>query len=308
MKETVIHKREMIGRDDNGHLVRATAKLYSLGDQAPYFSFTTDNGALLDKIREAFPEVAHFVNLHLCQTDGTPMHCEANALYYAKKADKVALARHLGIRQDQAQNLIGAVLCAEPGDDRKRVINQACAGLAASWEIAALACIDWLKADATEGDYMTDGALQWDDDLPAIHFDGDTLNLDNYFENGEDGIHVTWNGGDWYVFPNEDIAGQAARDYWEDMAHNDKAEFRAIVGEDALIAWCLGESYAVGTKAVSSLDSWLDLWLTTPEEHWASYDCEQREGYINKAFADEFGFDWGSRKDDEWLPIVLYRC
>lgn len=81
---------------------------------------------------------------------------------------------------------------------------------------------------------------------------------------------------EYYLFEDNETAGQLARDYWEDMARNDPTEFRAMVGDDTLIAWALGEYAGPGTTQVSSLDEWLDLWLDTPEEHWASYDSDER--------------------------------
>lgn len=97
-----------------------------------------------------------------------------------------------------------------------------------------------------------------------------------------------------------ETAGQNARDYWEDMAQNDKSEFICMVGEGTLVSWCLGDYAGPGTTKVSSLEEWLDLWLDTPEEHFASYDGEEIEGAaFNKHFENETGFN---REE-----IVLYR-
>lgn len=96
---------------------------------------------------------------------------------------------------------------------------------------------------------------------------------------------------DYYVFQDRDSAGQAARDYWKDMAENDPQEFTCIVGEEALIAWALGQNYAPGTIGVNSLEEWLDLYLDVPEEQWGSYDGCEIEGTISKALMEELGFD-----------------
>ncbi len=59
------------------------------------------------------------------------------------------------------------------------------------------------------------------------------------------------------------------------MAENDSKEFVCMVGEETLVAWALGQYAGPGSTHVQSLNEWLDLWLNTPEEHFASYDsCE----------------------------------
>jgi hypothetical protein len=60
------------------------------------------------------------------------------------------------------------------------------------------------------------------------------------------------------------------------MAKNDKEEFTCMVGEKCLVSWCLGESAGPGTTKVDSIDEWLDLWLDTPEEHFARYDGNEQ--------------------------------
>jgi len=81
--------------------------------------------------------------------------------------------------------------------------------------------------------------------------------------------------GDFILFEDSEIAGKEAREYWEDMAENDSKEFVCMVGEETLVAWALGQYAGPGSTHVQSLNEWLDLWLNTPEEHFASYDnCE----------------------------------
>jgi len=368
MKDTILYQRDMVGRDNNGHIVRATAKLYSLGTQDPYFSFTTGSGADHEKIREAFDDISHFVDLHLCGRDGAPMHTVANAIYHAENGNKESLANHLRINGFKAESIIGAFACIpskvrayamthdcdnfliKARDEHKKMIRH-CQGnddiaarkerdnlgntieqieagglptyhkiliqqrrtrymerivdtLRDQWQSEAGDCIAWLKDEDSE-DYVTDGALQWDDDSPAIQYDGETFNIDDSFSM-DDGLHVTWNGAEYYLFADSEIAGIAAREYWEDMARNDQTEFTCIVGEAALIVWGLGEFYAVGSTSVGSLEDWLDLWLDTPEEYWASYDSKERECYINESLADEFDFDW-NEDGEKWQLAVFYR-
>jgi hypothetical protein len=106
---------------------------------------------------------------------------------------------------------------------------------------------------------------------------------------------------EYYVFANRELAGESAREYWVDMAHNDQKEFICIVGEKALIEWSLGNSYGPGSSWVNSLEEWFDLWLDTPEEHFANYDGHEIEGIqCNQFFLDLIETD---NKND----IVMYR-
>ena len=108
---------------------------------------------------------------------------------------------------------------------------------------------------------------------------------------------TTEEGPEFIVAEDTEEAGKAAREYWADMAANDPAEFACMVGEETLVCWGLGTFAGPGTTKVKSLSEWLDLWLATPEEHFASYDgnaCEVRR--VGK-LVEEIGF----------VPSVAYR-
>jgi len=109
------------------------------------------------------------------------------------------------------------------------------------------------------------------------------------------------NGCEYKVFLDHEEAGEKAQEYWEDMANNDKEKFKCLVGTDNLISWCLGE--CAGTEKVESLEEWLDLWLDTPEEQWATYDGEEIEGIqCNKNLLVELDME-----DEDKSFIVMYR-
>ena len=108
------------------------------------------------------------------------------------------------------------------------------------------------------------------------------------------------NGTEYIIFKDQGSAGESARDYWEDMAKNDKSEFVCMVGEETLIDWCLSNLAGPGSTKVSSLEDWLDLWLDIPEEHFASYDGEEiGDIRFNKNLSNELGFDYSN--------AVIYR-
>jgi hypothetical protein len=96
---------------------------------------------------------------------------------------------------------------------------------------------------------------------------------------------------EWYVFEDSDTAGKAAREYWEDMAANDPREFTCMVGEETLISWGMGRYAGPGSTQVTNLNDWLDLWLTTPEEHFATYDGSECTCRMSKALMEELDFD-----------------
>ena len=104
-------------------------------------------------------------------------------------------------------------------------------------------------------------------------------------------VHTAGHRKEWIVFRTREDAGEAARAYWQNMADNDSSEFRCLVGDKALIAWGMGEWGGPGSTQVRSLTEWLDLWLETPEEHFASYDGEEIEDIeVGAEFEEEIGF------------------
>jgi hypothetical protein len=108
----------------------------------------------------------------------------------------------------------------------------------------------------------------------------------------------TEEGEEFYLAESSETAGEVARGYWKEMAEDDPKEFACIVGEKTLIQWGLGQWAGPGSTQVQSLEEWLDLWLDTPEETWASYDGTEREvTRVGKEIIEELGF----------VPTVAYR-
>lgn len=96
------------------------------------------------------------------------------------------------------------------------------------------------------------------------------------------------NGCEYYIFEDSEAAGQAAREYWQDMKDNDKSEFRCIIGDERLVEWACGESDSFG---ISSFDEFLDIVETVPEEQWAGYDgCEIEVDSMNNNLKNELGY------------------
>ena len=91
-----------------------------------------------------------------------------------------------------------------------------------------------------------------------------------------------------YIFEDEEEAGNYAREYWREMIEQDPDEAVHILGSDTLIQWALGRSAGPGSSKVSSLNEWLDLYKSAPEEHFESgpYDIEA----IGENLVEKLGF------------------
>jgi hypothetical protein len=137
-------------------------------------------------------------------------------------------------------------------------------------------------------------------DEPRIVIDGERYHVTN---SRQIGYGDTWEidteeGESFIVSEDDDTAGAAARDRWEDMAKNDPSEFACMVGEETLVAWALGQYASPGSTPVSSLTEWLDLVATVPSEEWAGYDGQERTVDRVGKLASELGY----------VPTVAYRC
>lgn len=128
-----------------------------------------------------------------------------------------------------------------------------------------------------------------------ITIDGETNEVDEFSIN--EGYYLTGitleDGREFSVAESSEVAGRAARKYWEDLAHDDPAEFRCMVGDENIIQWALGEYAGPGTTKVNSLDKWLDLFLNVPEEEWATYDGVECEFEADEELAALLEFDEG---------------
>lgn len=122
-----------------------------------------------------------------------------------------------------------------------------------------------------------------------IKFDGDgPEEVDKAYDNRGDLPMIDIGSRDYYLAPSSEVAGEAVRDRWRDMKDNDKAEFRAIIGDERLIQWACGESDSFG---IDSFDEFLERVGDHPEEELASYDGSEREAEINLVLAEELGWD-----------------
>ena len=136
-----------------------------------------------------------------------------------------------------------------------------------------------------------------------ITIDGETHEVNKVYEHGSLPMLELDNGHEYYIAESAELAGEKAREYWEDLAQDDTKEFVCMVGQETLVSWALGQYAGPGSTQVKSLNEWLDLWLDTPEEHWASYDGEEKEARgPSYELLDRLGLDY-----DHENPWVAYR-
>jgi len=94
-----------------------------------------------------------------------------------------------------------------------------------------------------------------------------------------DALSITTQSGEEYIlFKSQEDAGDAAVEYWEDLANTDPREIEALIGVEVLVKWALGQSAGPGTGKANSFRGWLeDIVAKHPEEHFATYDGHERE-------------------------------
>lgn len=138
--------------------------------------------------------------------------------------------------------------------------------------------------------------------LDIIRIDGTEYTVENWYDLGFKAniVHVsTMEGPEFYLAEDSDEAGTAARERWADMAANDPAEFRCIVGDDVLLSWATGQADGPGSdKSARNLQEWLDIVAEHPDEEFGSYDgTEIDDVSVSDDLAEEIGF----------RPTVAYR-
>lgn len=129
--------------------------------------------------------------------------------------------------------------------------------------------------------------------------DGEIVDVDSVTDaNDECPAMIDEGRRDWYIDEDAESAGKRARASWASMAENDPSEFTCMVGEGTLVKWALNQYAGPGSTSVRNLEEWLDLWLDTPDEQWASYDGNERDvEFCSEELESELGFK----------PTVAYR-
>ena len=89
-----------------------------------------------------------------------------------------------------------------------------------------------------------------------------------------------------HVYQNREDAGEEAYIYYKSMAKHFPEEFIYIVGEQALIYWCLGHYHS----GYSSLEEYFDYYANHPEEHFATKNGEELDIRINRNLMFALGF------------------
>lgn len=326
--EKTILSRRFKTRGPDG-FIDVHAVLHQLGDQRPYFSVTTDGGSAHNDITKAFKgtpvqkDLDLLISLHLHDDQGKEMHAKANSAFWLYEG--IRLSRSGEERDDYLKlHLEYTKKILMLNDEEMGFLSQTFKvelSLRDSDEAAADAAVArtverfrleqrWLdlarkaKEILEKPDYEDPSVNDPEDDTGYAVIDGERIFIERIYAGDPPSIECG-PSHHFNVFKDSETAGKAARDYYEEMADRSPEELRAILGDETLIQWGLGQYANPGSVSVKSLDEWLDLWLTAPEDHWASYDSKEIEGKISASVADELGIEHDP--DDIEIEVVLYR-
>ena len=331
MEEKYLVKRDHAVWTKETGLVHIHLEIFRFGKQPWHISTTTDSGADLETIAKIDDDLAFLMKMHLRDyPSGLPMHAVANGAYWLREylwpkekskeeAEKI-LRDHFYFPasgkyfEEAFQTLLATaekVFDKFRGQSDDKWLDDLYKALhpvaSAFFEDYA----DWFEDTANRAkeimeEWEPDVDEEYDSESPYIKMDDGIYQIFNISRVGFGEIYDVDLGSEhYYVAEDSEVAGEAAREYWAEMAENDPQEFSCIVGEKTLVAWSLGQSAGPGTTQVSSLEEWLDLWLDTPEEEWARYDGKERAVEVNRAAAEEMGLDIPD--DEEWISVVAYK-
>ena len=89
-----------------------------------------------------------------------------------------------------------------------------------------------------------------------------------FYNYGRDTV-AECDGADFLIYEDREDAEHDAAGYWRDMARFDPCEFTAIIGEERLLQWALGQSDDFGIR---SAEEFFERNGEVPEETLAGYD------------------------------------
>ena len=110
-----------------------------------------------------------------------------------------------------------------------------------------------------------------------ISIEGEEREVEEVRQEGYLPLLILADGEEYYIARDSTHAGEAAKQYWKDLAEDDAREFICIIGAENLLRWALGQWAGPGEIHVRSLEEWFDLTAKYPEELWAGYDGRERE-------------------------------
>ena len=140
------------------------------------------------------------------------------------------------------------------------------------------------------------------DALLAI-IDGDVIEVDNYYDS-----EYLPKVCDYYIAETRDQAGNAAKQYWLDLAEHDQNEFAYLIGESTLASWAIGHKAGPGTYKADSFEDWLDNAVyENPQEQFATYDGEETKIKINVLLAQALKFETVDQDENGFIEVFAYR-
>lgn len=128
-----------------------------------------------------------------------------------------------------------------------------------------------------------------------IKIDGEIYEIKRVHTSGDLPRIETYGRAEFILAEDSDKAGEVVAQRWRDMAKNDKREFRALIGDERLLQWAMGESDSFG---IDSMEDFFETVASVPAEDLASYDGTERDVDRVGKLRDELDF----------TPTVAYRC
>lgn len=259
----------------------ATAKLYSLGEQEPYFSITTSHGADHEKILKHMPELQLLVDVHLCSVDGQPMHGLSNARYNAENGDYDAVERSTGVKMpDDLIKEYDTVIAS----DRRRSARAYPNVDFDAWYKSLTPHLQKRANDALT--MIKDGIGKYEsveiaEGAATVTINGTVMVIESVSGDDEDGFEINVGHSEYIAFTDLAAAEHKVASSWEAMAHHNPSEFIELLSAEQIIQWWVsGQSFE---NIITQLAS------EQCESHLASYNGCGSDGTCNDEAVSEYG-------------------
>lgn len=330
MNEQILHQKIIVAPYKGKTTI--TCKLHRLGNQSPYFSFTTDNGCDHERIAKAAPDVAKFLPLHLSDSEGIPMHFAANGLYFYEQKEVGRLRSMLNCSEDEVKKLVSELTKYEwftlpkqleeyEAENPKAPVEPEARRIMTNRFIIeakpyldrlmglAQECIEWMKTGDENRLLQPDEVEEDDDDsapLMVILPDNEVIEVDGCWYSC---YLPQTDGPDYYIARNREEAGEAAAERWRDLVDSDPEEVIAVIGSEVLLDWALGRPNGPGNETARSLTEWIETVVYNhPEEEFGHYDGMEYDILVNESLADGLGIEFQPDSvGGKWMSVVGYR-
>lgn len=286
-------KNEVVFWDEDGRRYHIKMGLGSYLGQEYRFKFWVEGDEL--RLLDLYPVLRKVQRMGGRDEDGAPLYTVENGKFRLEREELPYIKEHFLCGDAEAEELISRFKRGEP-------VESIVDNFRPKWKKAADEALQVIK------EWEPENHESFSPDDPLIWLDGDdrpTLveKINNYPWGDGDVVEVEA-GSMWLaVAKGWDAASEAVAEYWRDLISNDPKEFTAIIGEERLVVWALGQSDQYG---ISSLEEFIKVASNYPEEDLGLYDGVEYTGRVNEAFLIEAGWDL-EVGEDGWVEVLYYR-